>query len=442
MLAGESFLPTAQSEDAITNHLALIGQVRRRATPAIIDVECSVANPIGSDIRISAGLQFSVSGEDGSAIIYEIFKSPSDLTGDIVIPSEKQGVIAYGVEGTTETTTVTSSGVINQVVTVNTTEDVIESPIKIEIINGSITDEWNQIDHIERAGANDKAYEARFFDGRVEFVFGDNITGEAPVPGASIKMTYRLGGGSRGRIGAGVINEQRSIAPEPPFTASVVTNFRNITPSAGGVDKESIEDAKRRAPLDAATHDSVVTASDYAQLVASFSHPIFGTVSKAVATVRTSLNANRVELYILAEGTNGPMAPNQGLKRAVESHIEDLNVLTDHVVVLDAKIRAIDVEATVVVSRSSDASVVKINVDQAIDDFFNIKNWEPGEALYISQLYDAINQVPGVKYTDIFTPADNILATGQVDSTEDGIDVNELITLGNKEIKYYYEVAR
>jgi len=442
MLGGEGFLPTSQSEDAVINHLVLINQRIRRATPAIIDVECSVVNPVASDIRITAGQQFSIPGEDGSAIIYEIFRSPSDLTSDIVIPSEKRGIIAYGVEGRTETTAVTSSGVINQVVTINTTEDVIELPIRVEVVNGNITDEWNQIDNIEQAGANDKAYEVRFFDGRVEFVFGDNNTGESPVAGATINMTYRLGGGSRGMIGAAVINEQRAMTPDFPYTAPVIVSFRNVTPSSGGVDKESIEDAKKRAPRDAAAHDSVVTAADYAQLVATFSHPVFGTVAKAVATVRTSLNANRVELYILSEGTDGPVAPNQGLKRAVESYIEDLNVLTDHVVVLDAQIRAIDIEATVVISRSSDASVVKVNVDSAIDDFFALKNWEPGEALYISQLIDVISQVDGVKYVDLFEPADNILATGQVDGSSDGIDVNELITLGNKEIKYYYEVAR
>jgi phage-related baseplate assembly protein len=215
-----------------------------------------------------------------------------------------------------------------------------------------------------------------------------------------------------------------------------------VTPSSGGVDKESLDDAKKRGPRDAATHDSLITDSDYAQYIASFNHPSFGAVSKAVATVRTGLNANRVELYILAEGSDGPIAPNEGLKRSVQSAVDEINTLTDEAVVLDAQIKSVDIDANVIVSRSSDASVVKSRVNSAIEEFFKTKNWDLGEPLYLSNLYDAINQVDGVKYVDIFAPTDNILATNEIDSSSaSGVDVNELITLGNQEIRYYYEAT-
>lgn len=442
MLTNEAFLPTANSNDAVVNHLALIGQKINRATPAVVDIECSVADPVGSDIHIPAGQQFSVSGEDGSSITYELFRSANDLVSDIVIPSGKRGVIGYGVEGRTDTTTVVSDGTANQTITINTNEDIIEQPIKVQVINGAITDDWNQIDNIARASANDKAYEVRLFDKKAEFVFGDNTTGQIPMPGTSIKMTYRMGGGSIGRIGTGVINDQVSFTPNYPYTASVSVSFRNITPSSGGVDKESLSDAKKRGPRDFATHDSLVTDTDYAQAVGSFNHPVFGSISKAVATVRTGLNANLVELYVLAEGPNGPIAASEGLKRAVMNYVDELNVLTDSVSVLDAKILSVDVEATIVVSRSADASVVKTQVEAAITSFFDIKNWGLGEPMYVSDLYDIITAVDGVKYVDIFKPMDNILATGKVNSSDTGVDINALISLGNREIKYYYEVVR
>ncbi len=442
LLANESTLPTANSEDAVINHLALIGQVISRATPAIVDIECAVNAPVSADINIPPGQQFTISGDDGNDITYELFKSPTNLTGNIIIPSGKRGVIGYGVEGRSDAAIIVSNGSADQKVTIDIDDDALEQPITVEVINSDITEEWNQIDHIERAEATDKAYEVRFFKNRIEFIFGNGITGSIPPAGASISIAYRLGGGARGRIGAGVINERRSLTPEFPYTAAVSINFRNVTPSSGGVNKETLTEAKRRAPRDFATHDSIVTESDYAQTVASFNHPVFGTVAKAVATIRTSLNTNLVELYVLAEGPDGPVAPSEGLKRSVQSQVNELNVLTDHVSVLDAQIQAIDINATVVVSRSSDASVVEIKVEQAIADYFAIKNWDLGEALFVSQLYDAIAQVDGVKYVDIFDPVDNILATGKVDSTDPGVDVNELITLGNTEIKYYYEVVR
>jgi hypothetical protein len=441
MLANQGFLPTATSLDAVINHLALINQKIRRATPAVVDMQCSVVSGVGSDIRIPARLQFTIQGQDGP-ITYEIFRAPNDLTSDIVIPSGKRGVIAYGIEGKTETTTISSDGTANQKIIINSNENVIENPININVVLGESTEEWSQVDSIELAGPNDKAYEVRFFDFRVEFIFGDNNAGAIPDAGADIIITYRLGGGSKGRIGAGVIDVTRSISPQFPFTAAVQVNFTNITPSSGGVDAETIQDAKKRAPREYATHLSAVTADDYAQLLSGYNSPIFGSVAKSVAAIRTSRNANLVELYVLANGVDGPITPNEGLKRAIKSYIEELNVLTDCVDVCDAGIYAVDIEMTVVVSKSADASVVKINVENAITDFFSLDNWELGQPLYVSSLYDAINAVDGVKYVDIFKPIDNILATGKIvndESVQDGININELVTLGNKQITYYYE---
>jgi uncharacterized phage protein gp47/JayE len=446
MLTNEAFLPTATTEDAVINHLALIGQKMRMATPAVVDIECSVPSPVSSDIHIESGQRFAVAGEDGNNIIYEMYRSPSDFISDIVIPSGKRGVIAYGVEGRTDSTTAISTGDANQSIVINTSTTIIGQPTQVLVTNGDISEEWNRVDYLEKSESNDQVYEVRFFDRRIEFVFGDNKTGKIPLSGSTITCTYRLGGGSRGRIGAGVINEQRSFVPNYPYVAPVIVSFRNVTPSSGGVDKESLIDAKKRAPRDAATHNAIVTSDDYAQLVGSYSHPVFGSIAKAVATVRTGLNANLVELYVLADGADGPVGANEGLKRAVASYVDELNVLTDSVSVLDASLRPVDVEATIVVNRSSDASVIKGKVEQAITDFFNITNWDLGEALYVSDLYDILVGIDGVKYVDIFKPADNILATGVTDtdgdSSEDGININELISLGNKEIKYYYEAVR
>ncbi len=443
LLSNEGFLPTAVSEDAVVNHLALIGQRIRRATPAVIDVECSVSDPAGADIRIPARKSFVVSGEDGDPITYEIFRSPNDLNSDIVIPAGKRAVIAYGVEGRTEETIVSSEGTSGFKITVNSgTDQILDAPISVNVSIGDSSEDWNRIDIIETAGPNDKVFEVRFFDGRTEFVFGDNVAGSIPPNGATITLQYRVGGGVRGRIGTGIVDEARPVQPQPPFTAPVSVRFRNVAPSSGGTDKESLDNAKKRAPRDFATRDSAITSSDYSQIVANFSHPVFGSVSKAISTVKTGLNANRVELYVLAEGPDGPVAPNEGLKRSITTRIDEVNVLTDHVVVLDGKIQPVDIKMTVVVNRNADASITQTRVDAAIEDFFNINNWDLGQPLFVSQLYDVITAIDGVKYVDIFEPVDNILASGQLDGPDETIDINEIVALGNKEISLYYEDAR
>lgn len=439
--ANEAFLPSAQTENAVINHLALINQSIKEATPAVVDVECSIQYPTGSDIRIPAGQQFEVAGSDGD-ITYEVFKSPTDFTSDIIIPAGKHGVVAYGVEGQTNTTTVTSDGTANQSITINTNRNVLGYPIDVVSTLGSVTSIWNRIDTIERGAPQDKVYEMRIFSDHVEFIFGDNVTGAIPSAGSDITIKYRIGGGSRGRIGVGVINVQKPFVPEYPYKASVPVLFRNVTPSSGGVDRETIQQAKKRAPRDFATHDSIITESDYSQIAGAFSHPAFGAVAKAVATVRTGLNANLVELYILTYGPNGPATPNEGLKRALRSYVDELNVLTDTVEVLDGKVKPVDLNITVVMNKNVDASVVRGRVEYAISQFFDISNWDMGESFYVSQLYDAINKVDGVKYVDIFAPVDNILASGKLESADSTVAINELIVLGSSQIQYYYEAFK
>ena len=264
------------------------------------------------------------------------------------------------------------------------------------------------------------------------------------MAGQTITVKYRNGGGIRGRIGAGIINESRPISPQPPFTAAVDVTFRNLTASSGGTETESLADAKRRAPREFATHGNAVTDSDYAHICSQFSHPVFGSVLKAVATIRTSLNANLVETYVLAQGPgNVPVAPSAGLKKGLITYLEERNVLTDEVRVMDGAIKPIDVQANVVMASNADAGTVKEQVNAVVNDFFGINNFDIGQGLYYSQLLAAMQRVDGVQFVDLFKPSDDVLPTKKIaDPKNPGIGFNELITIGSKEIRFYFEKGR
>ncbi len=443
ILADESTLPTAKTEEAVVNHLALINQRIKRQTPAVVDIEISVDQPTFTDIEIEPGTSFTVNGPDGSSIIYEVYRAPGDWLSKVIIPAGKRGVIAYGLEGVfASPVTVTSAGGSNQTYTVQDA-NILESPIFVNITVGNITEEWKVItEPIERYGSTDKVVEIIFIEDKVRFRFGDDVTGQAPVSGSSIQFRYRVGGGIRGRIGVGQIDTTRQVTPLPPANAATSVRFRNVSPSSGGTDRESLDAAKKRAPRDFALQRSIVTAEDYAQASSSFSHPVFGAISKSLATIRTSRNANQVEIYALAEGPDGlPVAPNAGLKAGLVTYFNDLNVLTDHVVVLDGAIRPVDVEMTVIVNRNVDASVVKERVETAITSYFDITKWEMGLPFYLSNFIETIKRIDGIAYVDVFQPAGNILPTGKpADSTDtSGVGFNELIVMGSRKVTYYYE---
>jgi hypothetical protein len=441
--AREGSLATARTEAAVVNHLALINQRLLRQTPAVVDMEVTVAQPVFSDIEIEPGTKFSISGPDGKQIHYEIYRSPGDWSGKIVIPAGKRGVVAYGLEGQfASPVAITSTGTSAQQVTI-TDDGILEMPILLTVSAGSVTEEWSVISvPLEKYGPTDKVAEAVFFDNQLVLRFGDNLNGQIPPAGATVTVRYRTGGGTRGRIGVGLIDATSSIQPLPPASAPVSVRFRNISPSSGGTDKESIEQAKRRAPREFSLQRSVTSGEDYANAASNFHHPVFGSVSKAMATLRTSRNANAVELYVLAEGPERrPALPSDGLKLGLTTYLTERNVLTDKVIVLDGAMHPIDVEMDVFVNRNADASTIKAKVEAAVAQFFAIDNWDMGQPFYYSNLVELINQIDGVSYINLHKPSTNVLPTGTINETpvEDGLGYNELITLGTMKIAYYYE---
>jgi len=442
ILANEATLPTAKTERAIINHLALINQRIKRQTPAIVDIEITVDVPITTDIEISPGIVFAANGPDNQPIYYEAFKAPGDFTSKIVIPAGKRGVIIWGVQGQfAGPVRVISPGGGNQTFEV-TDKQILDDPISVYVTYGSDKVEWTVVkEPIERYGPNDKVVEVNFFDDNAIFRFGDDITGAAPKSGSLLEFVYRTGGGIRGRIGVNTIDTQRQITPLPPANSAVSVRFRNITASSGGTDRETVEQAKKRAPRDFSVQGSIVTAGDYATAASNFAHPVYGSISKSVAALRTGKNANLVELYVLAAGPDGiPTAPNAGLKAGLETYISDLNVFTDHVNVLDANILPVNIEMNIIIDRNSDASVIKQKVESAIDKFFNINNWELGQGLYVSNFIEALEAVDGVSYVDLFKPSDNIVPANTTfnDSKLTTIRFNQLIVEGERITNYYY----
>lgn len=81
--------------------------------------------------------------------------------------------------------------------------------------------------------------------------------GAVPPDGAEIRVeSYRTGGGARGNVGARTLTAMRTGLP---FVASV----SNTAPATGGVDAESVAEARARGPLTLRTGQRAVTASDY-----------------------------------------------------------------------------------------------------------------------------------------------------------------------------------
>jgi predicted phage baseplate assembly protein len=406
-----------------------------------VDVEVSIGIAAPTDIIIQPGLRFTLSGPDGQPLYYEVFRAPNDFKSNIQIPSGKRGIVAYGIEGKFGDPIVAiSAGGPDQIVEI-VAANVLDEPIIIDVTTGATTVTWRRVSFLEQAGPNDEVFEVQFTSDGVMIKFGNDVAGKAPLAGQGIKISYRQGGGVRGRIPANAINETRPVRPLPPASAAVEVLLRNLQPSSGGEDKETLDNAKKRAPRDYATHNNAATALDYAEIASTFSHPVYGAVLKAVATILTNINANLVDVYVLAAGPNDvPVTPSTGLKEGLRSFLRDNNVMTDDVSVKDGGVKPVPIEMVVVVSRSGDAPTVKEQVNSAISSFFDIANRDMGAGMDISPFQTLIQQIPGVKNVNLYQPADDIISTKSAfEDAPNRIGYAQLLTLGAQNVKFYLE---
>ncbi|MGH8962014.1 MAG: putative baseplate assembly protein [Jatrophihabitantaceae bacterium] len=127
--------------------------------------------------------------------------------------------------------------------------------------------DWTEVADFTRSGPDDRHYTLDSGSGTIRF--GPRVRypdgsvrqhGMIPRDGAQVAMTaYRHGGGARGNVGARTLTMLRSTIP---FVRGVI----NLTTATGGVDAESVGEAKVRGPLTLRTGQRAVTAGDFERL--------------------------------------------------------------------------------------------------------------------------------------------------------------------------------
>ncbi|MFW6353320.1 MAG: putative baseplate assembly protein [Verrucomicrobiota bacterium] len=112
-------------------------------------------------------------------------------------------------------------------------------------------------------------------DGTALLRFGDDAHGRRPATGTAFTTTrYRVGNGRTGNLGAEALFHVVTTVPG-------VTGARNPLPAGGGIDSETMEEIRHRAPFAFRTQERAVTADDYAAIAGR--HP---RVQRAAATFR------------------------------------------------------------------------------------------------------------------------------------------------------------
>jgi predicted phage baseplate assembly protein len=210
----------------------------------------------------------------------------------------------------------------------------------------------------------------------------------SPPDGARIEATYRVGVGAAGNVGAGALSHLLTTHPVPPLAG-----VRNPLPATGGLDPEPIARVKRLAP-DAfrAVQERAVTESDYAAVAER--HPA---VAHARATFRWTGSWHTVFLNV---DLHGGGALDERLRRSILDRVTRFTQTGYDLELQDPISVPLDLELFVCAARGH----LRPDVEQAVLEalsarpgrFFDPDNFSFGDPLYLSALYSAVEDVPGV----------------------------------------------
>lgn len=253
--------------------------------------------------------------------------------------------------------------------------------------------------------------------------------GAIPPRGQTIRMQhYRIGGGVRGNVAAGRVKVLKTTLP---YVAAVV----NRAPITGGLEAQSLEDAKLRAPALLRTRYRAVTAEDYeflAQQVEGVGRvrclqprpddpaaPAPGTVTLLVIPGMPPLVGAELDRHInqheaiTQEGRRVAveaelqqalkLAPATGVR--LRDYLDERRLLTTRVQVQEPQYVWVTVQTRIRTLPKAEPERVRRDVKVALYRFLHPyfggpegTGWPFGVPLTIDKVYALIQSVPGVEY--------------------------------------------
>lgn len=287
---------------------------------------------------------------------------------------------------------------------------------------------WREVDDLASSQPNDKCFAMNKGTGTI--IFGDGHHGRVPAAGSNnVKAApYRFGGGTKGNVGAGTITRLRDSHP-------FVTSVTNKEPAAGGGDEETVEDAVERGPTEQikARHRAV-TAEDFETLTLES--------SSAIARARTLPHYDPAEPAVPKPGLVSVIVLPKGgaplslaLRAQIIAFLDERRLVTTRVFVVEPDFISFDVAVRVAKKPEANPVTLEAELTDAIRRFYDPETggdtalavdaargvdaepgegWPFGRPIYLSELYELLERMPGVDHVEeVVAPSANIAVAGQ-----------------------------
>jgi len=263
-------------------------------------------------------------------------------------------------------------------------------------------EQWHQVAHLNQSESTDRHFMVKTTEeGFLKLQFGDDRQGRMPPPGLNnVRINYRLGAGRRGGVPAGSLEQ---LVQPHPLVESVQQPFEAI----GGSDMELPEHIRERAPASLLALERAVSITDFEQL--AMQHR---SVWQARAFYHIGSAGRRDKVEVVIALVDGKM-PDFNMREEIADYLQQRAVPTVKVEVVSYLPREIEINIDIRVDYTTyEADKVVIKVRKAIAETFSASRRGINQALHLSEIYAAVEQVPGVE-DSICTFEPNVAAINQ-----------------------------
>ncbi len=276
-------------------------------------------------------------------------------------------------------------------------------PIVVQVSTQRGWEDWTVVDQFGASGPADRHVTLDPTTG--EFSFppvvreadgGLRHYGATPAKEARIRIPcYRTGGGRAGNVSRGAISLLRSSIP-------YVARVENREAAGGGVDGETVDEAKIRAPQQLRVQERAVTASDY-EHIARLAAPAAARVRCVPVTDEAGGARVLVVPDVVADEGDRirfeQLFPPEQMLSAIAGELNQRRMLGTRVLVEPPYYQGVTIVARLV---ASEPDVDRAAVDalyrylSPLHGGVDGTGWPFGQALYFGEVFAVLQRVPGV----------------------------------------------
>lgn len=420
VMANESLLTTCRRRNNANKWCSILSYTPRNSTPSRVMQVFVLAGVQDVSVTIPAGTRVKTKGSTSEPEI--IFETEKDITipaGKLGNEKDSDGNYIYQVSAVQGVSIEgelvgSSNGTPNQKYQLNYSP-VIAGSVEILVNEGSGFSPWNRVNNFVDSGFTSRDYTLSITDNNNAVIqFGDGVFGKIPVPYTNgIFANYRVGGGSSGNVGA------NTVVVMDTNLAVVDSTFNPDGVYERGLDKETVDEIRRNAPVYSTTKWGALTLKDFSDVVLlNFPEVILAN------SERDSSDIDDIHIYLLTQDGD---SINESLLSRITSFFDENEggrkiVGADEVFIEPASLVQKDFTISLVVKDRYSRSEVKSQIEEIMKDYFSLGNYSFGQYLSTTELAAYImnpdNGINGIKSlyfvdpgTDVITPKANEIFT-------------------------------